>query len=84
MTQFLDGSYNAICQRCGFKYKANQIAKEWTGLLVCKGDGTNNCWEVRHPQDFVRGVVDRQAVPNPSPEADDSFLAVGDVTKDDL
>ena len=81
---YLHGSANYICDRCGFKYKMNQVRKEWTGLMVCHGPETNGCWEVRHPQDFVRGVVDEQSVKNPRPEADDTFLAVGDVTKDDL
>lgn len=42
------------CMRCGFDYRADQIRKEWTGVLVCQ-----QCWEPRHPQDFVRGMTDR-------------------------
>jgi len=44
---------NAICDRCGFRYKFYNLKKEWTGLMVCDG-----CWEPRHPQDFLK-------VPNP-------------------
>lgn len=51
------GSHNAICDRCGFKYKAEQIKKEWNGLRVCK-----ECWEPRHPQEFVRGRKDDSSV----------------------
>jgi hypothetical protein len=29
------GSWNVICQRCGFKHKAEEVKKEWTGLTVC-------------------------------------------------
>ena len=53
------GSWNVHCMRCGFKRKAEDIRKEWTGLLVC----SDTCWEPRHPQDFLRGVEDKQSVP---------------------
>lgn len=74
------GSFNRTCDRCGSKRKAEDTVKEWTGLIVCR-DG---CADVRNPQDFVRGVVDRQQVPSPRPEAADVFLEPGDVTPDDL
>ena len=38
------------CQRCGFKFRLTQIKKEWSGLRVCKGPGTNNCWDPK-PKD---------------------------------
>lgn len=69
---FLSGSYNVICDRCGFKYKAGELKKEWTGLMVC-----HKCWEPRHPQDFVRGVGDTQAPPWNRPETTDVFLNLG-------
>ena len=68
-----------ICDRCGFKYWNTELRREWTGLMVCRDD-----FETRHPQDFVRGVADRQVVPVSRPEPADVFLAVGDVTADDL
>lgn len=77
-------AWRAICMRCGFKYWNNQIALEWTGLRVCRGAGTNNCFEKRHPQDFVRGVQDRQNPPWVSPEPADVFLSTNEVTEDDL
>jgi len=69
------GSWNVICDRCGFKYKAEQLRKEWTGLRTCDGGGTNQCWEVRHPQDFVKGRRDKQAPPWTQPEPTDSFTS---------
>ena len=63
------GSFNAWCQRCGQKYKAEQLTEEWDGLKVC-----NKCWELRHPQDMVRGIVDQQAVPWASPEIADTWV----------
>ena len=66
-------SWNLICQRCGSKYKAHQITKEWTGLLVCKGPGTKECFDHRNPQDFVRSRTDKQTVPFASPEPEYTF-----------
>ncbi len=68
------GQWLALCDRCGFKYHSGQLRKEWTGLMVCCGGGTNNCWEVRHPQEFVRGKKDRQAPPWVRPEPADTFI----------
>lgn len=63
------GSHNFICDRCGFKYKSFDKRKEWTGLVVCY-----SCYEPRHPQDFVRGVQDKQSVYDPRPELTDTFI----------
>lgn len=62
------GDHKAICDRCGFLFKASQLFKEWTGLRVCK---INDCWEPRHPQDFLRGIKDDQSVPWTRSESDD-------------
>ena len=51
----------------------------WDNLRVCTRD-----WEPRHPQDFVRSKRDKMSVPNPRPEATDTFVDVGDVTASDL
>lgn len=71
------GDYYVICDVCGFKMRASETSKRWDGLKVCKKD-----WEPRHPQDFVRGKKDRQAVPNARPEQSDVFLDPNDVTPD--
>lgn len=57
-TYFKKGDHNAICDRCGFKFKASQLRKTWDGFYVCQED-----WEPRHPQDFLRGVKDDPSVP---------------------
>lgn len=67
-------AWRAICDRCGYKYWDRHLRKEWTGLMVCSGPGTNDCWEPRHPQDFVRGVPDKQTPPWVRPEPGDTFL----------
>lgn len=81
---YVHGQWNAICDRCGMKYKSGQIREEWTGLRVCCGDGTNNCFEERHPQDHVRAKADRQKTPWSRPEGPDVFVSPGDVTPEDL
>ena len=52
------GDWNAVCYFCGFKYKASELVRYWEGFYVCK-----ECWEPRHPQDFVRGTMDEQTPP---------------------
>ena len=73
------GAWNNICDRTGFKVKSSQMKKEWTGSSV-----RSQSWEPRHPQDLIRSIPDRQDVADPNPEQADTFLAVGDVTVDDL
>jgi hypothetical protein len=68
-TYFKRGSWNAWCQRCGAKYKSEDLCEEWDGLKVC-----HDCWELRHPQDLVQGILDEQAVPWASPELADTFV----------
>lgn len=80
---FVSGQHNAVCQRCGFEYKSGQMTREWTGLWVCRGGTTNDCWEVRHPQESVRGRVDKQAPRWTSPEPPDVFVTTP-ITADDL
>lgn len=62
------GQWKAQCDRCGFDYKARHLKREWTGLRVCRGPNTNDCWEPRHPQESLRGKADRQAPPWTRPE----------------
>lgn len=68
---FKPGDYWMICDRCGFKYRQSQMKKEWTGSIVC-----TDCWEPRHPQEFVRGRKDTIAPPADwvRPEVSDADL----------
>lgn len=65
-------SWNVICQRCGRKYKNYEVQREWTGLIVCK----ETCFELRHPQDFVRAVIDDTSVATHSPPPPDAFVSI--------
>lgn len=49
------GDYNAECYECGRKFKASTMRRQWQGYWVCAEH-----WTPRQPQDFVRGVPDRQ------------------------
>lgn len=62
------GTWNAVCDRCGWYFKAYELRKEWTGLMTCHGPGTNDCWDPKHPQLTIQAVPDSQVVPYPRPE----------------
>ena len=78
-TTYKAGDWNAICDECGFKFKASQLRKRWDGYMVCKDD-----WEIRHPQDSLRGRRDDQSVPWSRPEGEDQFITVAPANGDDL
>lgn len=80
MDGYRPGDWRANCDRCGGKYYASELRQEWTGLRVCAA----HCWEPRHPQDMVRGVKDKQTPPWTRPAPEPVYLAVGDVTADEL
>jgi hypothetical protein len=77
MDDYESGTWNAICARCGFKYKAYQLRMEHTGLRVCSGADTNGCWEPRSSQVYVKARVDKQTPPWTQPEAADVFVTPG-------
>lgn len=66
---YIRGDFWRICDVCGFKCRASETSKRWDGLMVCRED-----FETRHPQDFVRGRLDRQNVPDARPEPADVFI----------
>lgn len=65
------GSWNAICDRCGFQFKSSEMRKTWEGYWV-----DQKCFETRQPQDFVRGIPDPQAVPWDRPRAGLVFIPI--------
>lgn len=66
-----NGGWNTICDVCGRKFKNSDLQLRWDGLMTCSAD-----WEIRQPQDFVRGVADIQAPPFTRPESSDYFIPV--------
>ena len=71
MTYFKSGSWNAICDVCGFKFKADQMKKRWDGLMVCEKD-----FEHDHPQKYLRVQEDQTSVPWVRNRPPDIFINV--------
>lgn len=69
--------WNALCDRCGFKFKSFQLKKEWTGLMVC-----DPCWEPRHEQDLIKVPKEEEQIPWSRPEPADTFIDVDYVASD--
>lgn len=76
------GDWRFICDLSGFEGWASESALTWDGKRVLRRFLGEEA--VRHPQDLVRGRVDKQSVPWSRPEATDTFLGVNDVTAEDL
>lgn len=70
-TFWKDGDYSAICDVCGFKFKASKLKERWDGLKVCKED-----WEVRHPQEFLRVIPESNKLNWTRPEPEDTFVVI--------
>lgn len=65
------GRWRAICDRCGFQFKSDELKLEWDGLRVC-----SKCWETRHPQELIRVRPEKIVPPWTRPEATDDFVNV--------
>lgn len=46
------GSWRVVCDVCGLQFPSTSMQTRWDGLIV-----DSKCFEYRHPQDFVRGVL---------------------------
>ena len=65
------GGWNLICDVCSIKYKAKKAKQRWDGFIVCP-----NCYETRHPQDFVKAQSDKITVPFTRPIPEYVFIVV--------
>lgn len=65
------GSWLAICDRCGFRFKSDELTKEWTNLMVCR-----DCWEPRHPQTYLKVPPEKISVPWARPEGEDVYIDI--------
>jgi hypothetical protein len=63
------GNWKALCDVCGRLYKATTLQKRWDGLMCCDDD-----WEIRQPQDFVKGQADHQIAPWIRSESTNNFI----------
>ena len=68
---YRSGDWNCICDVCSIKIKASKTKQRWDGLVVCP-----NCFEHRHPQDFIKVRQDKITVPFLRPRPTDTFTSV--------
>ena len=68
---YKSGVTNVLCDVCGVKYKSDELRKRWDGFMVCHED-----WEVRHPQDYIRGSKPQKAPEYTRPEPANTFVTV--------
>jgi hypothetical protein len=75
------GDWNAVCDVCGFKFKASTLKDRWDGLKVCEKD-----WETRHPQDLLKIPRSEKSIPwaNPEDTSGDQAPTVADTGQDDI
>jgi len=76
----------ALCDRCAFEYKLNDLKEEWNGLKVCP-----SCYEPKHPQlEPLTATADPEALYKPRPNNDkeegEGFVVVvsSDIFKPDF
>lgn len=62
------GQWLVICDICGMKFHSGSLRERWDGLMCCKED-----WNIRQPQDFVRGIPDPQSIPWSRPDVPPPF-----------
>lgn len=68
---FKSGSWNAVCDLCSGKFKADDLKKRWDGLIVCAKD-----WESDHPQKYIRVRSDPKPVPFIRTDPEEIFIHV--------
>lgn len=69
-TYYKAGTWNCICDVCGFQFKSDELQKRWDGLIVCKND-----FETRHPQELLRVREESNHVTYVNPEPAPEFVA---------
>jgi hypothetical protein len=52
------GTWNAVCDVCGFHFKADELKKRYDGRMVCDAD-----FELRHPSELLRARQDNPPIP---------------------
>ena len=60
---YRSGTWYVIDDITGFKRRNTEVQRDWRGYYT---DWKN--WAHRHPQDFVRGVYDKQSTPYSRPD----------------
>lgn len=52
--QYISGDNYVICDQCGEKHRKSVMKLRWDNMWV-----DPLCFELRHPQDFVRARIDK-------------------------
>lgn len=68
-TFWKSGSWNAICDICARKYKAEELIRNWRGQMVCRED-----FETRNEQELIRPIKDMNKLPWTRPRGTDQFI----------
>jgi hypothetical protein len=74
---WVPGDYWIVCDECGLDYRKSDTRKRWDNAIVCA-----DCWEPRHPQEFIKSVRDNQRVPVARPS--NAVTSTNTTTQDDL
>lgn len=67
---FKSGSWNAVCDVCGLRFKSDDLKKRWDNLYTCHKD-----WEPKHPQLMIKSIKEKIDVDFARPETD-SFISL--------
>lgn len=67
--------WKAVCDICGIVYRGHELRKRWDNMMCCPAD-----MEQRHPQDFIKGLADRQVPPFVRDQPDDLTFVVVSTT----
>jgi hypothetical protein len=71
------GSYG-ICDRCGFQFRARELRKEWTGLMVCAKDFDTK------PPNLLAKSAKAEGLPRPDARPDSDVETANTTTPGDL
>lgn len=65
------GTWNIICDVCGFQFLNTEVMRRWDGLIVCEKD-----FEVKHPSLSFRVPRENVTPPFVRPPPEDVFISV--------
>jgi hypothetical protein len=67
---FAPNEWSFRCDECGLKWKSSRALKRWDNCMVCP-----LCFELRNPQDLLKGMPDHPAPPWTRPDPPPVFFA---------
>jgi hypothetical protein len=79
--KYRPGDHLVMCELCAINYYRSECRKNWKGQIVCE-----DCWEPRHPQDFVKVKPDIAKPRDVRPDGNVTLsqTSCGNVTAADL